>query len=404
MRKLIISIQLTVGFLIPLSLFMYAGAAQNAGTGAFEDFDFEDYLAIISAIAETQEHPHFLVENEYRYEAYQEENPDMPFDIVIALVNVNADKGFYEDVQPVADPNKISVLVNKNFELPSDWAPDDFTDIGAGHMMREEAAEQFILLREAMRETNLNINVIITYRSYATQQSHFRNGVARVGLASAEWGFARAGHSEHQTGLAIDILHKAHDGGLMMNMGFETSRQFNWLVENAHEFGFILRFPDGYRDFSGFAFEPWHWRYVGVPIATAMHSEEIVLYEEFYGRYLVQGVVDKVNSYILEQQALAEAAEAAAIEEAEAEAAAAEAAALAEEEAIAAAEAAALAEAEAAAAKAAAEAAEAEEAAAEEAEKLKMPSGNRHFLEGISVIGISIAVGVLYLVRKKNRV
>ena len=400
MKKFAIIIILTMVLLTLLPVSVLVNAEQEIVTGAIDELDFDDYMGLISEIAETEEYPHFLTEYTKRYEEYQELNPDIPFDIVIAYVNVNIDLGHYEDIEPVSDPDKITVLVNKNFSLPADWEPDDFVDIGAGHLMREEAAEAFIKMREAMREANLNLNVVITYRSYARQRGHFSNAVARAGRRSAEAGFARAGHSEHQTGLAVDVLHKAHDGGLMVHMGFENSRQFNWMVENAHEFGFILRYPNGYRNYSGFIYEPWHWRYVGIPVATAMVNEEISLYEEFYGRYLAQGVQDKVNAYIKEQQELAEAAEAAAIAEAKAEAEAAAAAAEAEELA---------AQAEAELDRIAAEFLTAARKAAEEkiAESntgiLEMPSGNRHFLEGIAALGIIIIIVVLFLVRNKGR-
>jgi D-alanyl-D-alanine carboxypeptidase len=401
-KKLILYILIAVGFISLLPVFASANTNQGASACAFEYLEFEDYLAVISAIAETVEYPHFFIENEHRYEEYHSNNPDMPFDVMIALVNVNIDKGAYTDVYPVADPDEISVLVNKHFELPPDWSPDDFTDIGGGHLMREEAAAAFILLREAMGEAGLNLTVVITHRSYATQRNHFNNAVNRLGLASAEGGFARPGHSEHQTGLAIDVLHRAHDGGLMMNMGFENSRQFDWLVDNAHDFGFILRYPSGYRSLSGFIFEPWHWRYVGIPIATAMYNEAIALYEEFYGRYLVQGMRDKVNAYLIEQQELAEAAAAAELEAAEAAAVE-----------LAAEEAAALAAAQAAELEAA-ELAEAEIAAAQEAEKAAAEAAaepaavtvpfyeNRHFLEIIPLFSIVAAVALSQILKKKR--
>jgi len=276
--------------------------------------------------------------------------------------------------------------------------------------MRKDAAEHFNMMRDAMRDENLSLNPIVTFRSYSRQRNHYNNAVANFGVATADGGFARPGHSEHHTGLAIDVLHRGHDGGLMMDMGFENSNQFKWMVENAHEFGFILRYPNGYRQKSGFMFEPWHWRYVGVPVATAMYNEGIVLYEEFYGRYLVQGVVDKVNAYILEQAALEEAAEAAAIAEAEAAAIAAALAAAEAEAAALAAEEAAAAEAEAAAAAAAAEAAkaEAEAAAPAEAEKeaatLEENYKPGHFIEVIFVLIISAVVGVSFIIKKKNKV
>jgi len=409
MRKLFIIFLATVSFLTLLSFFVSGSAEQSEKR--FKDYDFDEYFEIISAMAETEEHPHFLPENAQRYIDYQASYPNLPFDIVIAYVNVNIDKTPYSDIQPVVDPNEITVLVNQFFSLPSNWEPDDFMDIGTGHLMREEAAAQFILMRDTMREANLTLNPVVTFRSFSRQQNHYNSAVARFGTASADGGFARPGHSEHQTGLAIDVLHKGHDGGLMMNMGFENSSQYKWMVDNAHEFGFILRYPNGYRQQSGFMYEPWHWRYVGVSIATKMKNEKIDLYEEFYGRYLVQGMIDKVNAFVMEQQALAEAAEAAAIAEAlaaaEAAVAAAEAEALAAEQA--AAEALALEEALAAEALAEAEKAAAAEALAmEEAEKEARrqiaTSGNRHFLEGIAVIFISATVAISFFVRKKSKI
>ena len=410
MRKFFITISAAVSFLFLLSFSASGSAEQNNNTNRFADFEFEEYFAIISVMAETEEYPHYLAENAERYEQYKSNNPNLPFDIVIAYVNVNMDKEPYIDILPVANPDDITVLVNKFFALPQDWEPDDFVDIGTGHLMREEAAEQFVKMREAMRDDNLNLNPVVTYRSFTRQRNHYNNAAAAYGSTTADGGFARPGHSEHQTGLAIDVLHRGHDGGLMMNMGFENSNQYKWMLENAHKFGFILRYPNGYRQQSGFMFEPWHWRYVGIPVATAMFDEGIALYEEFYGRYLMSGVVDKVNTYIIEQQALAEAAEAAAIAEAEAEAAAAEAA-LAEEmaaaEAAAAAEEAAIAEAELAAETAARAATEAEALAAaeaeEEARRLEAMSGNRYFLEGFSTLFIAVLAAVLLYTKKKRR-
>jgi len=406
MKKNFFIVITTVFMLILLSFFMSGSADQSDEAGRFADFEFEEYFAIIAAIAETEEHPHYLSENAQRYELYKSKNPNLPFDIVIAYVNVNIDKDPYENIQSVVDPEEITVLVNKFFSLPPEWEPADFVDIGTGHLMRAEAAEQFNNMRDAMKDDNLTLNPIVTFRSFARQRNHYNNAVANYGTASADGGFARPGHSEHQTGLAIDVLHKGHDGGLMMNMGFENSNQYKWMLENAFNYGFILRYPNGYRQQSGFMFEPWHWRYVGIPVATAMNDMGIVLYEEFYGRYLVQGVIDKVNAYILEQQALAEAAAEAAIAEAAAaeaalaaEIAAAEAAAAAEEAVAAEAELAAEIAAQAAAAEAALAAAEAEA----EAKRLEATSGNRYFLEGFSTLFIAVLAGVLLYTRKKRK-
>jgi len=406
-KRVIISLFI-VGVFTLLSFFISAYAEYDYDINAFDELEFEEYLAIIAAIAETEGHAHYLAINSQRYEDFQEKNPTMPYDVVLALVNVNADREAYSDLQMVPDPYETTLLVNKSFFLPEYWEPSDFVDIGAGHLLREEAAEHFAKLRDAIGEDNLNLVIIITYRSYSSQRNHFNNAVARLGRANAEGGNARPGHSEHQTGLAVDVMHRAHDGGLMMEMRFENSRQFDWLVENAHKYGFILRYPRGYRIHHGFMFEPWHWRYVGIPIATMMYNEEIPTYEEFYGKYLIQGVRDKVNLYINEQRMLAEEAEAAALAEAEAAELAAIEAAEAEAAAIAAAEASELAAIEAAAL--AAKVNETKTVLTATASKItasmtyhhETTYATRHFIEGIATLSILTAVLILHITRKRK--
>jgi len=278
------------------------------------ELTFEEYMALMASIARTGEHPHFLEENKQRYDAYRSENPDVPVDKVIAYVNADIDKGFYIDIQEVPNLNDVSLLVNKNFSLPPDWSPDDFVNTGGGHMMREEAAENFNLMRDAMVGDGLKVYVIITYRSYSAQRNTHGNALNQHGSALADRNWARAGHSEHQTGLAADILHKAFDKS-MHNARYQNTKEFEWLTENAYNYGFILRYPDQYKDLHGYVFEPWHWRYVGIDVATAMHNEEIALFEEFYGRYLAQGVLDKTREFILQQRAPAEPEEEEEIEE-----------------------------------------------------------------------------------------
>jgi len=232
---------------------------------------------------------YFLEENESRYESFHEKNPRIPYDKALAYVNANVDKGFYRDIVTVANPNSINVLTNKNFALPAGFEPGDLVTFLGGHRMRREAAEHLLDMRNEMFGQGYRMTVVVGYRSYGTQVNSFNNAVARFGTVNADVSFARPGHSEHQTGLAVDLL---HIGGFdyMQNSYFEKTREFEWLRENAHKYGFILRYPEGYRDIHGFIFEPWHWRYVGVFAATLMYNEGIDLLEEYYGRYLSTGV------------------------------------------------------------------------------------------------------------------
>ncbi|MCL2201248.1 MAG: M15 family metallopeptidase [Oscillospiraceae bacterium] len=262
------------------------------------ELTFEEYHAMMRERAESERYPHFLAANSQRYKAFQVLNPDMPFGKVIALVNVNADIGFYVNIESVRDPYEVSALVNKNFALPSGWMPSDFVNIGGGHRLREEAAEHFSKMRTAVADAGLRLQVISTFRSYQTQAGTHSRGVARHGLASADRQFARPGHSEHQMGLALDILHRS-GFQFMTQARFQYTREFAWLTENAHTFGFILRYPEQYRHIHGYIFEPWHWRFVGVEVATAMHYEGILLFEEFYGRYLAPEVLGQVRQELL---------------------------------------------------------------------------------------------------------
>ena len=248
--------------------------------------------ALPIGVAAANEPMHYLEENESRYEAFQAKNPRIPYERMLAYVNADVDKGFYNVIATVANPDSVSVLVNKNFALPTGYVPPDLTAISGGSQMRSEAAGQFEKMREEMLSLGYRVHVVVTYRSYQTQTNTYNSAVSRFGSVNADVSFARPGHSEHQTGLAIDIL---HIGGFeyMQHSGFEKTREFEWLTKNAHRYGFILRYPDGYRDIHGFIFEPWHWRYVGVFVASSMYFEHIALLEEYYGRYLSPEVIEK---------------------------------------------------------------------------------------------------------------
>ena len=235
--------------------------------------------------------PHYLGENSRRYEVYQARNPGMPFDIVVAYVNANVDIGGYVGIQTVQNPNDISVLLNKNFALPPGWVPNDLVPVGEGRQLRAEAAEQFNALKAAAGDLGLTFFVRSGYRSHWSQVASYDLIVQRDGRTSADRQSARPGHSEHQLGLALDLAHRAGTTGPLGNTGFSNSREFTWLVEHGHEYGFILRYPRGYTEIHGFVYEPWHWRYVGVEIATVMRRERISTFEEYYGRYLNPRVI-----------------------------------------------------------------------------------------------------------------
>jgi len=242
-------------------------------------------LTFVPTVTASSRLPHYIYENKTRYEEFQAANPDISFDKIIAYVNVNVDKGFYENIKTIKEPGNITVLVNKNFSLPGRYIPDDLTDIGGGHKMRAEAAEQFIKMKKALNDQGLPLYVRSSYRSYSSQTANYNRIKASDGSVSADRQTARAGHSEHQTGLAVDVLQRAGNNR-MTTYRFQDTRQYAWMLENAHKYGFICRYPDDLTGIHGYIFEPWHWRYIGVEAATTMYNENITLLEEYHGRYL----------------------------------------------------------------------------------------------------------------------
>ena len=240
---------------------------------------------VMVAASERETPPHYLEANHSRYEAYQAQNPRLPYSTVVAYVNANVDRGFYSWITTVGAPESISALVNKNFTLPRGYEPDDLVYVSGSYRLRAEAAEFLQKMKSDMNELGYRIYVMSAYRTYQSQASKYENGVRAYGRASADRQYARPGHSEHQTGLAVDIAQRTNIQ-YMSQARFENTAEFSWLKDNAHKYGFILRYPGEYTDVHGFIYEPWHWRYVGVDIATAMFNEGIVMLEEYYGRYL----------------------------------------------------------------------------------------------------------------------
>lgn len=115
------------------------------------------------------------------------------------------------------------------------------------------------------------------YRSAATQTDLFNSYVASAGYDEANMYSAHPGHSEHQTGLAVDISTTSQQ--CYLDECFIGTSDGQWLADNAYKFGFTLRYPKGKEAITGYNFEPWHYRYVGVALATALHQSGLTLEE-----------------------------------------------------------------------------------------------------------------------------
>jgi D-alanyl-D-alanine carboxypeptidase len=178
------------------------------------------------------------------------------------------------------------VVVNKLRPLdPQDYTAGDLVTVPVASLspviMREKASKAVVKMFAAFEaETGLKMQSQSAFRSYSVQVRVYNNWVASLGQKGADLTSARPGHSEHQTGLAIDIAALPEKCGL--DQCFADTPQGEWLAENAWEYGFILRYPNGMTDITGYEFEPWHYRFVDKALAAEMHSTGTATLEEFF--------------------------------------------------------------------------------------------------------------------------
>lgn len=143
--------------------------------------------------------------------------------------------------------------------------------------MRREAAEAFRKMADAARAEGLTLMNISGYRSYSLQDWLYKTYAAQDGYALADTYSSRPGYSEHQAGLATDIN--------SVEVSFANTAEFRWLQEHAADYGFIMRYPDGLEYITGFSYEPWHYRYVGVESAQQIVREGLT-FDEYYAYYV----------------------------------------------------------------------------------------------------------------------
>ena len=198
---------------------------------------------------------------------------------------LDLESSFYENVITVSNGDSKLVLVNKNYALDSSYAPSDLVlpnVLALGHeqnktiYLREEASQHLEqLFSAAEQEAGLIFLARSGYRSYETQVSLYQRYVDQNGQEAADRFSARAGHSEHQTGLAIDVTADSVNGQLTTEFG--KTVEGIWLKDNAHRFGYIIRYLEGRESETGYQYEPWHIRYVGVEAATEIYENNWIL-------------------------------------------------------------------------------------------------------------------------------
>ena len=187
-------------------------------------------------------------------------------------------KEFYTDTKEVSDPNDLLVLVNKFNYLPKDYKPSDLVYIDGAYgnkvPIRSVLKDDFLALQTAAKnEIGVKIMPTTAFRDQNFQKTLYDKYVKKDGVKAADTYSARPGYSEHQTGLAIDLKNIA------LKKTRLSDENYKWLEENAHKYGFIVRFPKEKEQITGYKFENWHIRYVGKEVAKYIMTNKLTLEE-----------------------------------------------------------------------------------------------------------------------------
>lgn len=210
------------------------------------------------------------------------------YEDTVTFVNAYLDKDYYSNDIPLSkdEASKLDVIVNKYYKLDKDYEPEDLTVINSKfasgtQKLRKEAADKFEEMASDMLKENLKIYAGSTYRSYSYQEGLYNRYVKKDGFKEAETYSARAGYSEHQLGLAVDIVNGK------WNYLSEGDKEYTWLVNNSYKYGFILRYPHESEYITGYVFEDWHFRYLGIDLATKVHESKLT-YDEYIARGMLK--------------------------------------------------------------------------------------------------------------------
>ena len=228
---------------------------------------------------------YFIEKNLNAYIDYQNQKSDLSITDIVAIVNVGANQEWYENIKETDMSKGTTILVNK-FHSINNYAPEDLEKVNiqfaySGHTIRKEVNEAYNDMANQAKKEGIQLIVSSSYRSYEKQESIYKDFYYSKGQTYADSYAARAGHSEHQTGLALDIF--SPDGTTLTT--FENTDAYQWLLNNAHNYGFILRYPKDKTYLTGYEYESWHFRYLGRDLATKVYNEGIT-YDEYYAYYL----------------------------------------------------------------------------------------------------------------------
>ena len=215
------------------------------------------------------------------YLEYHNSNKNLSSSEIVTIINTHTNIEPYEKIFDTDVSKKELMLVNKYYKLSEDYKPEveliSSQYAYSGKYASKTIIESLQNLIDAAKEDNLKLIVAAGYRSYKDQEKIYEDYKLNNGIREADEVVSRPGHSDYQTGLAVDIEPYAK---YIENIS--ESEEYQWLLNNMHKYGFIQRFPEGKEDITGFKYSAWHLRYVGIETATYIHDNNIT-FEEYYG-------------------------------------------------------------------------------------------------------------------------
>ena len=229
--------------------------------------------------------PYYKSNNIKRYQDYHKLNSNLSVSDVVTRVNLNLDLPYYTNTKEAKNLNTFYTLVNKYNYLKEEFVPNNLVEMTTpyskeGIYLVEEARDNFYKLVDKAKEEGLTIRAISAYRGYTYQKRLYDKYVEADGVNKADTYSARPGYSDHQTGLVVDV-----DNTISSFENFTNTKEYQWMLDNSYKYGFILRYPSGKESITGYQFESWHYRYVGLKLAKKIKASNLT-FDEYFTRYL----------------------------------------------------------------------------------------------------------------------
>lgn len=228
---------------------------------------------------------YFMNKNLDRYLEYRRQNKKTSMQDIVAIVNVGADKDWYKNTKYTDTSKDVLMLVNKFNLLTKDYNATDIETFPLKYAYgevsaRKEAYDAFIKMADAAANDGITLILTSGFRTYDHQEEVYEEMRNANGKNYADSFAARAGASEHETGLSLDVFTYG-----ATTETFESTDTYKWLEEHAQDYGFIRRYPAGKKYLTGYEPESWHYRYLGVETAQKVKKLGIT-YDEYYAYYL----------------------------------------------------------------------------------------------------------------------